>query len=45
MYFLYLGTPLGEKVTEVAEKVATDTAEELKKTAALHEGEFPGKDT
>lgn len=27
---------------EVAEKVATDTAEELKKTATLHEGEFPG---
>lgn len=29
-------------MTEVAEKVATDTAEELKKTAALREGEFPG---
>ena len=27
---------------DVAEKVATDTAEELKKTAAMHEGEFPG---
>ena len=30
-------------MTEVAEKVATDSAEELKKTAAKHEGEFPGK--
>ena len=27
---------------EVAEKVATDTAEELKKAAVQHEGEFPG---
>ena len=33
---------MGEKAMEVAEKVATDTAEELKRAAAEYEGELPG---
>ena len=37
------GTPLGEKTMEVAETVAMDTAEELKRTAATYSGELPGK--
>ena len=43
-YFLYnaLGTPLGDKTMEIAQKVATDTAEELKKSAAALDGEIPG---
>ena len=37
------GTPLGEKTIEIAHKVATDTAEELKKAAASYEGQdLPG---
>ena len=39
----FLGTPLGEKTMEVAETVAMDTAEELKRTAATYSGELPGK--
>lgn len=39
---LYPGTPLGEKATEISQKVATDTAEELKKAAAAYEGDIPG---
>lgn len=42
MLFLYAGTPLGDKATEVSQKVATDTAEELKKAAAAYEGDVPG---
>ena len=34
---------MGEKIGEVAEKVATDTAEDLRKEAAKHKGEFPGR--
>ena len=37
------GTPLGDKTMEVAQKVATDTAEELKKSAAALDREIPGK--
>ena len=36
------GTPLGDKTIEVAQKVATDTAEELKKSAAALDREIPG---
>lgn len=37
------GTPLGDKTTEVAQKVATDTAEGLKKAAAALDRDIPGK--
>ena len=37
------GTPLGEKAIEVAQKVATNTAEDLKRAAAAYEGELPGR--
>ena len=40
---VYQGTPLGDKTMEVAQKVATDTAEELKKSAAALDREIPGK--
>lgn len=40
--FPCVGTPLGEKTMEIAQKVATDTAEELKKSAAALDGEIPG---
>ena len=45
LYFAssFPGTPLGEKTMEVAETVAMDTAEELKRTAATYSGELPGK--
>ena len=33
---------MGAKVREVAEKVATDTAEDLKKAAGAFEGDIPG---
>ena len=36
------GTPLGDKATEVAVKVVTDTAEELKRLAATADKELPG---
>ena len=39
------GTPLGETTLEVAEKVATDTAEELKRAEAAAVGELPGRRT
>ena len=35
---------MGSKVTKVAEKVATDTAEDLKKAAGTFEGDIPGDD-
>eukprot|EP00731_Ephydatia_muelleri_P031656 Em0023g163a len=35
------GTPLGDKATEVAVKVVTDTAEELKRLAATADKEWP----
>ena len=41
---VYPGTPLGDKTMEVAQKVATGTAEELKKSAAALDREIPGKD-
>lgn len=41
--YVYEGTPLGDKTLEVAQKVATDTAEELKKSAAALDREVPGK--
>ena len=41
--YVYKGTPLGDKTMEVAQKVATDTAEELKKSAAALDREVPGK--
>ena len=41
--YIYEGTPLGDKTMEVAQKVATDTAEELKKSAAALDREVPGK--
>ena len=34
---------MGSKVTEVAEKVATDTAEDLKRAASEIDGGVPGK--
>ena len=34
---------MGSKVTKVAEKVATDTAEDLRKAAGSFEGAIPGK--
>ena len=34
---------MGSKVTKVAEKVATDTAEDLRKAAGSFEGVIPGK--
>ena len=40
---LLQGTPLGDKAMEVAQKVATDTAEELKKSAAALDSDVPGK--
>ena len=40
---VYQGTPLGDKTMEVAQKVATDTADELKKSAAALDREIPGK--
>eukprot|EP00731_Ephydatia_muelleri_P031655 Em0023g162a len=36
-----IGTPLGDKATEVAMKVVTDTAEELKRLAATADKEWP----
>ena len=36
---------MGSKVTEVAEKVATDTAEDLKRAADVMDGGVPGKST
>lgn len=38
----YIATSLGEKTMEIAEKVATDSAEELKKASAEF-GSLPGK--
>ena len=37
-----VGTSVGSKVTAVAEKVATDTAEDLKQAAGSFEGDIPG---
>ena len=38
-----VGTPLGEKTVEIAHKVATDTAEELRQMAANYEDQtLPG---
>ena len=34
---------MGSKVTKVAENVATDTAEDLRKAAGSFEGVIPGK--
>ena len=39
---LIAGTSVGSKVTAVAEKVATDTAEDLKQAAGSFEGDIPG---
>ena len=39
---LTVGTSVGSKVTAVAEKVATDTAEDLKQAAGSFEGDIPG---
>ena len=39
---LIVGTSVGSKVTAVAEKVATDTAEDLKQAAGSFEGDIPG---
>ena len=36
---------MGSKMTEVAEKVATDTAEDLKRAAGEVDGGVPGKST
>ena len=36
---------MGSKVTKVAEKVATDTAEDLRKAAGSFEGAIPGEHT
>ena len=36
---------MGSKVTEVAEKVATDTVEDLRKAAGFFEEEIPGEHT
>ena len=33
---------MGSKVTEVSEKVATDTADDLKQAAGTFEGDIPG---
>ena len=33
---------MGSKVTEVAEKVAMDTADDLKQAAGTFEGDIPG---
>ena len=37
-----IGTSVGSKVTKVAERVATDTAEDLRKAAGSFEGVIPG---
>ena len=41
-FALITGTSVGSKVTEVAEKVAMDTAEDLKQAAGSFEGDIPG---
>ena len=38
---LYIATPLGAKAMEISEKVATDSAEELKKFSADFDGSLP----
>ena len=43
MDYFPAGTPLGQKVMDVAQKVATNTAEELKRAAAENEEELPGR--
>ena len=37
----FVGAPVGTKVTKVAEKVATDTVEDLKQAAGTFEGVIP----
>ena len=39
---MIIATPLGAKAMEIAEKVATDSAEELKKASAEYDGSLPG---